>query len=167
MNEWPNKFKKTKVGEYFLIDQIISPNENLVLLDSTKYQLTASHNAGLVKYINDQNIETRWGSGAPQNKTMAIAIDFKESQQISSITYNLGAYAHDYPRNLEIMGFTDDGKRIRLLKRANYRAVRYYLMDSHYFVFSWTPVKLKRILIKQLGNDTIFDWSVAELELYQ
>jgi hypothetical protein len=163
-------FIEEKVGEYSVISKI-----NLPELDSSKMlpveTFNTSHNPQELYKAIDGNNETRWGSSAPQVSDMFIVLGWSQPKEVLGISIDYGIWYTDAARGLVITCEIDGKSRI-LLSSEDYPAVHY--VQANLSRSSLHPVKLRfndhpqcqAIRLRQIGKDPIFDWSIAEINIY-
>ena len=117
--------------------------------------------------MNDQDMTTRWGSARPQSDDMWIKIVLNNPQKLFGLQYLLGHWVHDYPRGLVVDVVDVEGKTHRVLRKRDYRVLRFAIENDSVLSFRLPDFKIKEIILRQIGKDDFFDWSVAELELYE
>jgi hypothetical protein len=77
-------------------------------LRASSFRLSASHNPGALSAVVDGNLATRWVSGAPQDGTEWIRLDFDQPRRPSFLRLVMDRRSFgDYPRRLEIEGSVD------------------------------------------------------------
>lgn len=136
-------------------------------IDNSKIYINVSDNDSLKQAINDDNIDTRWGSGRPQSEEMFVKFNFVTPQNVAVIEYLLGNYKHDYPRKLEIRGVNKNDEEKVLLTPSDYEMFSYYLGDASSKIrLKIDEDEYKSITFYQKGNDNFFDWSIAEMSFY-
>ena len=162
-----HSFKQDRASGYVIFHDISMPSKLSEIDESLIENVLASHGTLPAKAAFDDDLETRWGSGAPQAKGMEFKVSFKSSQKISKIHYDLGTWKQDFPRGLSIKAELSNGEQITLLKARDYRAVRYYLEADNSFDFYFDPVRAKSLIFTQTDGHPILDWSIAELDFYQ
>ncbi len=114
----------------------------------------------------DQNLESRWGTGEPQHPGQEFRITFNEPRQVNAIAFDFGKWPHDFPRGLQIEFGRTDGTVEVFLPSANWEAVRYYNEHDSRFLFSFPQKQLTFVRFVQTGEDSVFDWSLAEVQAY-
>ena len=117
----------------------------------------------------DNNLETRWGSGAQQTLGMAIEIDFPNPKNIHRIVFKLGGYLFDAPRFLNISGISAlNGKRIELFSSLHTRVANggdFFEVAPEWDI-RFTPAEISMLRLELVDSSPIFDWSIAEIELF-
>ena len=96
----------------------------LKAIPTNAFKVTAKPLAGEAALAIDANLESRWRSGAPQQAGMYFELDFNQPQRVCALEYKLGAFAHDYPRALNIEGQLENGQIIELLNSSDYGAIK-------------------------------------------
>jgi hypothetical protein len=78
-----------------------------------------------------------------------------------------GDFYTDYPRLLEVIARTPDGRQEVLLTPADYAALRDYVSARDEFLLEFSPISVQSVIFRQVGRDPVFDWSIAEIDLYE
>ena len=95
---------------------------------------------------------------------MKITIDFNSPAPIGAIDYQVGEWTHDYPRRLKITGVTESGERSKLLSVGGYLRINYLGSGDAWRIYL-PGERFKSLILEQVGSDTFFDWSIAELSI--
>lgn len=135
------------------------------LIDLSDAKVSASSDLEDATNAIDQELGTRWGSGMPQKAGMQFTVTFPALTTVSGFRYELGAWSHDFPRGLMVEGITGTGDRKQIYNPDSHEAVRYFLDGKREKVL-FEPDQFKEVVFTQLGQDPIFDWSIAELEFF-
>lgn len=163
-------YKKSSASGYQLIYDIRPVVERGAALPLTVQMLSATHKQELLPLILDGDEETRWGSGQPQAPGMAIEIDFGKATLVSGLDLDYGAFLHDAATGLLISGMQEDGSWVELFKlgKANWytRRRKDNGQAANYCEFYLNPRQLLKLRLEQVGSHPIFDWSVANIEVY-
>jgi hypothetical protein len=114
----------------------------------------------------DGDVATRWGSGTPQAKKMSFEVHLKDPQVVHALEYDLGQWGTDYPRGLRIECRSLEGDLSLLFSEEDYEKSR-VLMPKEGLLYQFDSEKVcSEVVLTQLGDDPVFDWSIAELVLY-
>ncbi|MCB0338360.1 MAG: hypothetical protein KDD53_02095 [Bdellovibrionales bacterium] len=128
---------------------------------------SANYNPEAAQLALDGNLATRWGSAAPQKPGMEYTITVLEPDlKLEGLVYQLGNFVHDKPTELSIELRLRDGTSRLVLTPDIYDDVIYYLDDNSRIPIRFAPTNVERIVLRELGSHPIFDWSIAELEIY-
>ncbi|MCB0335877.1 MAG: glycosyltransferase family 39 protein [Bdellovibrionales bacterium] len=158
-------FRESAVGGYVVLYGI-EPSVQLVQpLDIDVRNLSVSSGDELKANLIDRDDTTRWGTGMPQKPNMFIELTFPQPQAIRGLTLDLGHWTHDFPRGLRIETHGAFGAKI-LISEDQYQAIRYLREDEPSFTIYRNLDQVAGLKIIQTGNDEIFDWSLAELEVF-
>ncbi|MBX7138186.1 MAG: glycosyltransferase family 39 protein [Oligoflexia bacterium] len=149
---------------YDILYNVHWEQKNLKILDPSEFSVKANYHPEAVKLAVDGDLQTRWGSAHPQSTDMFFEIDFGEPQHIRGIKYVLAGWPQDYPRELAIEVELADGSKRNMLDSSAYPAIRYF-MDDLFLAFD--AMAVKRLILRQLGSDPVFDWSIAELQILE
>lgn len=166
------------VGNYLIIDKIkekypegtkitLKPEQfrSFIPPDNSKVATSAVNFKGLI----DGDLESRWGSGTAQTLGMAIELDFKEPQIINRIVLRLGKFYHDAPRSLNISGISQaSGKRVEIFSslktKFSFESELIEMLPDWDLRFS--PLNLSMLRFELIKDAPVFDWSIAELEIF-
>jgi len=135
--------------------------------DQASITATASVNPEAAYRIVDSNLETRWGSGTPQRPGMEVVLTLKEPEPLRAFKIHLGRWGHDFPRALKVEAELIDGTIAEVFSRQDYAAILYL---KEYRPSYLIPIELngiRSVKFTQLGVDPVFDWSIAQVELYR
>jgi hypothetical protein len=116
----------------------------------------------------DGDITTRWGSGTPQYSGMSFEVHLKEPQVVRALEYDLGLWSTDYPRSLRIECRSVDGDLSLLLPEDDYEKSRVLNFRDVGLLYNFDSAQTcSEVVFTQLGEDSVFDWSIAEVVLYR
>lgn len=116
----------------------------------------------------DQDPGTRWGSGGPQDPSMWFEVVMGRARLLRGFSLDMRGWETDYPRELKVVGTKADGTEVTLLSEDQYRAIRWLLPTAGQQVrVDFDPLALTKIRLLQLGTDAVFDWSIAEVTLWE
>ena len=118
----------------------------------------------------DGKTKTRWTSGRPQVPGMSFRLDLGKPEKIARIRLRLGDSFRDFPRGAEIR-FSLDGLRWEKAVPLNNpvywtgeKLFKDYRSGETDLVFRETPARFVEIF--QTGQDSIYYWSIHEVELF-
>lgn len=115
----------------------------------------------------DGDPSTRWGTGVHQSPGQSFRIDFAKPRKVAGLSYDLAGFLHDYPRGLRIELEKANGTRRTVLSELGYTKVSFYLKENRGISLYWPSEPIKAIILTQTKGDPVFDWSIAELYLYE
>ncbi len=141
-------------------------HQNLTTLPMHAVRLSASDGQTQLHNLMDNDLLTRWGSARPQAAGMTLTIDLLKAQKLKGLSFDLGDWVHDYPRGLSIKLELADGTVRELFDPKEYAAVRYFIGSNSEYRFLFETLDIRRVIFTQLGEDPIFDWSIAEIKLW-
>ena len=137
-----------------------------------RWNAKANYRSGDVMLALDNDIETRWGTGHPQCPGMCFEVDFGEVVEIAGLNVKLGKYRTDFPRSLNIL-FSKDGNEWfshrgcgRIFETLIFYANHVLGFDPAEKYYFREPFSARYMKLCQEGTDTMFDWSIAELEVF-
>jgi hypothetical protein len=129
----------------------------------------ANHRPEDVARMFDGNIETAWGSGAPQNGEEELTIELDGTASVGALVLGLGSYAFGYPQDLAVDTSLDGTRWIGAWRgRTAIATVRAALQDpSEVPLFiGISAVEARFIRLRQLGHHQKEPWWVAELSIH-
>lgn len=163
-------YKTSSASGYQLIYDIEPVVERGEVLPLTPAMLSATHKSELLPLILDGDERTRWGSGQPQAPGMAIEISFTQPTLISGLDLDYGEFLHDAARGLQISGMNPDGSWAELFKLSQAAWYTHYFKDNgqevNHCEFYLKPRSLLKLRLEQVGSHPVFDWSVANIQVY-
>jgi len=137
------------------------------------FRLSASHNPGALAAVVDGNPATRWLSGAPQDGTEWIRVDFDRPRRPAFLRIAMDRRSYgDYPRRLEIEG-TTDGTTFTPLVTGQSVLVPFGLSLVELPVtpridLALPRVEVKALRLRQTGRTPRqWYWSVHEIQLWE
>jgi hypothetical protein len=158
-------FEERSVSGYVLIHNIKRPNLALHQIESGAGSIATAVGPNSAGAALDGSEATRWATGAPQRDGQSFEVLFKEPQPLAALEYSLGSWGQDYPRALRIEIEDATGGREVLLTNEEYqRLLAFWKGDVFRLWFS--PRKVRRVILTQMGRHPILDWSIAELRFF-
>jgi hypothetical protein len=161
-------FSESTPSGYVVIHDMVSkgdgarivPPEGLKAVTNAKTQETAT--------AIDKDLKTRWGSGEPQNPSLWFEVSAVKPRMLRGFSLDMTGWESDFARGLSVVGTTPAGATAPLLSEDQYRAIRWLLPDAgRQFRVNFEPQSLTKLRFMQTGQDPIFDWSIAELTLWE
>jgi 4-amino-4-deoxy-L-arabinose transferase-like glycosyltransferase len=159
-------FRQTPVSGYSIIDFIEPLHTRGETIGLSPEQIFVSSNKKNVSGLIDDDLGTRWGTGAPQEPGMYVEISFESPVMVSGLDIDLSFWWHDYPRALLIEVKRDNGQWCMLADTLNNHSINYLLEGQTKWQFNFSPVKIRSIRLTQMGEDPRFDWSIADIKLF-
>ncbi len=128
-----------------------------------------------VKEVLDKKLKTRWSTRGAQSGGEKFILDFKEQVNLSRIRLNVGPFTSDFPRGLRVEVEDNLGQKTTVFNQSNWIGpIRFTKLGYAYFgpqsdidVRFDKMYQAKKIILTQIGLDENYDWSIAELELYE
>ncbi len=164
----PISFSKKEIGPYLIYYnfQVKRPKT----IPTTGWQVSANRNQSEAALAIDGNIQTRWTSKQPQEPGLTYQLDLGKVWKVKGISLRLGTSMNDYPRKLTIWTSLDG----RTWQEAHPRwAADTYWSGTHLIRtrgaedrYSFPPVDLRYISLRQEGLDRNYYWSIHELEVW-
>jgi hypothetical protein len=160
-------FTELPVGGYVLFHSLAERyRAQIVDLSSTTTRARGWGHRDVAAAI-DGDPTTRWGTGAHQSPGQSFTIEFSKPRVLAGVMYELGVWLHDYPRGLEISLRTASGAVKSVLTEAQYDRAQIYLRENRGLSLLWPPEAVTSITLTQTKWDPVFDWSIAELYVYE
>lgn len=129
--------------------------------------VVASHNEQGISLAFDSDRSTRWGSAAPQRGDMWVKLYFDPAIDLQGMNYQIGAWKQDVPRALRIVAISEDGTKSVVLRESDFSALSYLEREGGYpLEMRVTAKNVHELVLQQRGADPIFDWSIAEFEVF-
>lgn len=160
-------YAQAKASGYDIIYQIKKPDVTVSPIGGHKFTVGASHHGESALNAVDSNLDTRWGSAQAQKSGMKFTITFNDYTAVRGFSLDLGAWQTDFPRGLRVIAETDQGQTEQILSEHQYNALVYLSDRSRWKLILPAQKKLKNIELIQTKSDNVFDWSIAELEIYE
>lgn len=159
-------FIEERAGDYYLIYQIRREFKDQEVLDIRRvgFSSIASGNNPPEGAL-DGDIKTRWGTGAPQTTGQSFEIELSQAAFITGIRYHYGEWFNDRPVELKVEVEDGSGVRRVVLSRRESPGIIHLSTREPFFTLRFSPILAKRIVLTQLGNHHVLDWSIAELEV--
>lgn len=172
------QFMTSELSGYHVIHQIVQTPVKSVPIS---HQVASTHQGNLLPMLADGDVKTRWGSGAPQSKNMIVTLNGEFADPL--LKMNFHGFLTDMPQGLqiycsrkirsieklsEILGLEKE-RRERLLgkKVLNYKKYLDAKLIIDEFHLEEMTLRLKcqgkQLILRQVGNHPIFDWSITEL----
>jgi len=157
------RFRSSDVNGYVVVDQIrplVSPGAKV---DLHRSQISATSRPDWTRALIDGDLGTRWGSGRPQATGMEIELRLAQSELVSNIVLWQGLWPQDAARSLTVEIERADGSNCTIFDGP----MEHYLPDTRgRLQLNFPPERIVAVRLFQQGNDAIFDWSLAEIELF-
>lgn len=155
------------VGGYRVLYDLKTHEHPYKPIPKDRMQASSSSNSGEAANAIDNNLETRWGTGAPQKPGQEFAVSLKEPIELVGFRYHLGKWFHDYPRKLRIEVISPDGTKKTILDDAASEGVRYLSYGNPEWGVYFDAIPVQKVVLTQMGNEGFFDWSIGEVDLLQ
>ncbi|MCB0310696.1 MAG: discoidin domain-containing protein, partial [Bdellovibrionales bacterium] len=158
-------FQVIRLSGYDVFYQIAPRYKELRLVSEPELSASSSINPQEASRAVDGDKHTRWGSAHPQQAGMEFVVELSPPHNLRGIRYELGEWSHDFPRGLKVEIQSPDGSNHQVVSPESYKAIRYLLEDRSSLTLPFDRLDAERLVFTQTGNDAVFDWSVAEIEL--
>lgn len=161
-------YRANRVGQYVVIDGIRPAFERGPEIDLKQAKITVPSRGEWIKSLADESLGTRWGSGEPQHNGMVVEIRFDKTQVVSGIDLHAGFWPQDSARALRVEGIGTDGAECLLATAAPAVPTEWSRGDfgAKMVSFYFPPRQVAAIKLIQEGQDSVFDWSIAEINIY-
>jgi 4-amino-4-deoxy-L-arabinose transferase-like glycosyltransferase len=114
----------------------------------------------------DGKLETRWGTGAPQAPGQVYEIELPGAPVLDGVGYFFGQWWPDRPREFKVEIETPAGERKVILSPAEAKGALEVAIGEEGFVLRFASNPVKKVILSQLTHDRVFDWSIAEVQLF-
>jgi hypothetical protein len=171
-------YKKQTVGPFTVFFSFEpSPDVNrdkaheLTEVTRTGWHIESNYKKESCSLAVDGDVVTRWGSAHPQTPGMYFVVDLGKVFNIAEVRLSMGRFTLDFPRGYRVeisqdnaawKIITDVPQTIGLFWQGSHPVI---FPDDISFVFS--PEKARYVRITQLGTDSVHDWSIAELHIFE
>lgn len=125
----------------------------------------ANVNDDKMQALLDEDLSSRWESG-PQRGTEELVIDLGASQRTAAVVLSIGPYPHDFPREVLIELSQDGQQWVQSWRGEGAGPAFLAAMQNQKEVpitFELGDKDARFIRLRQLGQDPIYYWSVAEV----
>lgn len=166
-------YRKEIIGPYTIFYDFIPPWMGEPISPSG-WTAETNYSSDDVSRAFDRDISTRWATRSPQRPGAYFLLDMGESRMVTGISIFLGRFSTDFPRGVVIETSMDKvvwkttvelQKNIGSLVWQNDHPV-FEIEDRRDELF-FEPVEARYIKITQTGTKDPFDWSIAELYVYE
>jgi hypothetical protein len=160
-------FQSDLINGYKVIYNIKLPRFDFKPVDNKLISVETNFRPEIAKLAVDDNKDTRWGTAHPQTPDMKFTLKISRPVHLKGIKYNLGTWAHDWPRALKIEAENSKGEVKEVFDDSSYSAIRYFTQDNACFSMFFDAPDTVKVILSQVGKDPVFDWSIAEMELLE
>ncbi len=131
-------------------------------------RLTASVNSTALPQAADGRLDTRWTTDRPQRGGEWVLADLGTARQVGAVTMQLGRFADDYPRMLEVDVSRDDTDWTPVFRGSVSGLAVVGALDDPASLPIAVPVgtPCRYIRLTQIGHDDEMYWSIAELSVH-
>jgi len=163
-------------GDDYLFEMIHRPSvsgqvrslEGYKKLPRSGWSVKASVNDSNVSRLLDGDPKTRWESG-PQNPGDVLEIDTKKPRTIRCVSLTFGPSCLDFPRGYK-MEISLDGKQWTEVAREEPTVVPIlaFVRPNETALNIFLPAPPARFIrITGLGKESVYNWSIHELDIYE
>jgi hypothetical protein len=134
----------------------------------TPRAMNASCSSALAENVLDADLTTRWSCG-PQREGQELAVDFGGIVTVGAVVNALGKFTGDFPRRLLVETSRDGTAWERAWTGSMAGAAMSAAVEKPRVVpatAAFTPRQARFMRLRQLSRDEVFDWSIAELEVW-
>lgn len=163
-------YESTRLSGYTVISGIsplsgtIESSTEKHLVGPQDFSVSASNNTDELSKIVDGSLATRWGTAQHQQPGQYIKLKFNRAENLVGVRIDQGSWPQDYPRGLKIVCERGAGERIELLSTAEIRSGLSSLREPPLW---FRPQSCDSLIFEQVGEHPVFDWSVAEMQIYR
>ncbi|HZR23506.1 MAG TPA: discoidin domain-containing protein, partial [Vicinamibacterales bacterium] len=122
-----------------------------------------------LQQLSDNNLLTRWDSGAPQHGHEVITLDLGRPQRVGGVELSAGPYLGEVARRLTVQLSVDHDAWSSVAIASSFaRAVDSAIRDPKRIamVFDFPARAARYIRLRQTGVDSTYHWSIAELLVF-
>ena len=169
-------YRKKTLGDFTLFYDFKPPyvaEELLEEIPRGNWRVSSNYKPEDAGKVLDNDILTRWGSGAPQKPGMIFSVDLGDVYEVCKIRFELGRFVTDFPRGYKVELSTDNKNWHKALTTPDNRVGLFwegshprFLIRDDFFTASFTAQRGRYLKITQIGEDPRCDWSIAELRVY-
>jgi hypothetical protein len=147
--------------------------DRLVKVPPTTFRLSASHQPDRLPMAVDEDPDTRWMSGRPQDGTEWVALEFDRPREVARVDLVMSPRSvRDYPRDLEILaGGSAPDEAERTLHRGpileNLGSGWRQSPELPVASIDLPPYPTTRLVLRQLGQAAPWYWSIDELMVWE
>jgi hypothetical protein len=140
-------------------------------LHASDFHANASDAADRLPLAFDDDADTRWLTGRPQNGDEWISINFDRTRDVSAIELQTASRSFgDYPRELLIESIGEDGARTVLYRSPTlipYGRTLAQGQPQPSLVVNLPANRTRTLTIRQTGHTRRWFWSIHELGIYE
>jgi 4-amino-4-deoxy-L-arabinose transferase-like glycosyltransferase len=160
-------FSQTRAGEYTIVHDLVQPMELPQSLKLERQGVSIQASGVRDPWLAlDGNHETRWGTGEPQAPGQTFVIEWQDPVFVEGIGVYFDQWWPDRPRELKIEVEDVDGSRSVVLSPFEAKGAFEVSINDGGFVVRTQRALVKRVILTQLGRDSVFDWSIGELAVF-
>ncbi|MBI5199795.1 MAG: discoidin domain-containing protein [Nitrospirae bacterium] len=166
-------YKKETIGPYTVFYEFVSPKIGEPL-SPEGWVAESNYRQEDVRNAFDRDISSRWATKSPQRPGAYFILDMGRNQRVSGISMALGRFLSDFPRGVIVETSMDKvfWKEVVKLPR-NVGSLAWknghplFEMENGRTEIIFEPVEARYIKITQTSYANPFDWSIAELYVYE
>jgi len=159
------QFQETTLSGYHVFTRVAAPF-TVNAVSPAALSPSATLQGEKARFAIDGDATSRWGTGHPQTPGMEFQLDAPTAPLVCGLEYDISGWPQDVPRRFELARTDDQGQSEILITPEEFAAIRYFMDDRSRYAFYFDCKRSKRITLRQLGSDPVFDWSVGELTLW-
>jgi hypothetical protein len=159
-------FSEKILNDYTVIYQVAPMAADLERVVGLK--TSASFNSEQSYKLADQDLGTRWGSGEPRKLGMSVRLEIPKDQPkdqiVAGIKLQQGFWPQDAAKQLLIIGELSTGEKCVIFRGATSGR---FGKESWNNTFYFPPTSFRYIEVIADDAHPVFDWSLAEVELFR
>lgn len=161
-------YERARVNGYEVVFDLERPGDDgpvrpLVL---RREALRASASAHGLAALLDGDLSTRWATHAPQRPGQWLELRFDRPVDLAWISLSAGDYRLDHPRDLDVLARGEDGTWTTVASSSRDPGLAYWLQGGRLEIDA-RGARADRLRFVQTGADSVFDWSVAEVRVWE
>jgi hypothetical protein len=148
----------------------------LECLPSTGWKVTSSvgnPSVSIPERAIDGDVDTRWGTGAPQEPGFFYEIDLGGERRLDRLRIDFTGWPHDFPRGFRVLVSQDDGSVADVAERDAYLGELAWGLDGSFpyddgaqggrIEMGCGRARGRRLRIELTRGARFYDWSIGEL----
>jgi len=142
---------------------------SLAELSPDKWDVASEQRPDLLPLLKDGKLDTVWTTDALKKTGHCLTLEFKKPERVRQIRLYSGKYPRDYAIDLEVMAYSEQGWRNYAEPGYSAGAFAKNLVVKPQELVQTIDLdgsEIRSLTITQVGFDTQFYWSVAELKIF-
>ncbi len=163
-------FAAADVGGYRLVGPLEPAASPRPIGRAAVARVTAEPAGDDPRAATDGRPETRWSSRVPQARGQWLQVDLDVPAELAGVELDLGGATFEYPRRLAVQvareaGWEELGAGVRWVGPLVWTGTHVLRAGVERVVVTFPSTRVRALRVVQIGRDTFYPWSVAELRL--